>query len=162
MKNQFSAIIDRIGINPFVYVPDKILADIFTEAAKKKGPVPVKGTINGHPFRQTLVRYKGVWRLYINTTILKDSPKRIGEEIVLTLVWDAEERKLTAHPKLLTALKNNTSEAAVFNKLSPSLQKEIIKYFSFLKTEQSVDRNIEKMLAFLSGNGRFVGRDCPL
>lgn len=162
MKNKFTAVIDLIGINPFVYVPDEILSDIFMDAAKNRGPVPVKGTINGHPFRQTLVRYKGAWRLYINTTILKDSPKRIGEEIVLTLVWDAEERKFTAHPKLLTALNNNPPEAEVFNKLSPSLQKEIIKYFSFLKTEQSIDRNIEKMLAFLSGNGRFVGRDHPL
>jgi hypothetical protein len=76
--HKFQATIDIIGINPFVFIPENILKDIFKQAGKEKGPIPVKGTINAKPYKQTLVKFKGYWRLYINTTMLKNSPNRIG------------------------------------------------------------------------------------
>lgn len=63
---EFDAKIEIIGINPFVFVPDAILQNLFKLAGKDKGHIPVKGIINGSPYRQTLVRYSGAWRLYIN------------------------------------------------------------------------------------------------
>jgi Domain of unknown function (DUF1905) len=63
--NRFKATIDIIGVNPFVLLPDPVLKNIFKQAQKDKGPIPVRGTINGHPFIQTLVKYSGYWRLYI-------------------------------------------------------------------------------------------------
>ena len=82
-----------IGINPFVFLPDKILKSIFKQAGKDKGPIPVCGTINKNPFRQTLVKYSGDWRLYINTTMLKNSPKRIGEKVSIEIEFDPVPEK---------------------------------------------------------------------
>lgn len=63
----FLATIEIIGINPFVFVPEEILKFIFEKAGKSKGPIPVKGTMNSIPYTQTLMKFRGEWRLYINT-----------------------------------------------------------------------------------------------
>ena len=72
---KFKAEIKIIGINPFVFVREKIFQDIFIQTKKNKGHIPIKGTIDGNPYKHTLVKYSGGWRLYINTTMLKKSPK---------------------------------------------------------------------------------------
>ena len=157
----FKANLEIIGINPFVFVPEQILAQIFIDAKKGKGQIPVCGAVNGKDYIQTLLRYKGDWRLYINTTMLKDSPKRIGELIEITIIYDPKDRSIQPHPKLTKALKENKEAKKVFDKLSPSKQKEIVRYISFLKSEESIRVNIEKAIGFLTGKNRFIGRDTP-
>lgn len=114
--HKFNAIIDIIGINPFVFVPDEILIEIFKQFGKNNGHIPIKGEVNGKVFKQTLVKYKGSWNL-------------------------------------------NPRAKTVFNNLSKSGKNEIVRYISHLKTEESIDRNINKAIDFLHGKGRFVGRD---
>jgi hypothetical protein len=36
----FSAVLDIIGVNPFVFVPETILQVIFKQANKTSGPIP--------------------------------------------------------------------------------------------------------------------------
>lgn len=161
MIQLFKANIELIGINPYVLLPDKVLAKLFEEAKKDKGPIQIKGAINGKPYTQTLVKFKGAWRLYINTVMLKDSPKRIGERIEVTIAFDPEERTIAPHPEFIKALTKHKEAKKVFDSLRPSLQKEIVRYISNLKTEESVHKNIPKAIDFLLGKGRFVGRDKP-
>jgi hypothetical protein len=161
MEREFNAPLEIIGVNPFIYVPEDILECIFQRAGKNKGPIPVRGEINNNPYKQTLVKYKGFWRLYINTTMLKDSPNKIGESVKATISFDPIKRTLNPHPKLLDALENNSGAKTIFNGLPPSRRREIIRYISFLKSEESVDRNVKRAIDFLLGRGRFVGRDNP-
>ncbi len=93
--------------------------------------------------------------------MLKDSPRRIGEEIEVDIEFDPSDRTIEPHPKLTKALKGNKEANAVFKKLSASRQKEIVRYIANLKTEQSVNRNIDRAINFLLGKGRFVGREKP-
>ena len=157
--HRFKAEIDIIGINPFVFVPEKILKQIFKQVGKDKGPIPIEGTINDKCYQQTLVRYQGAWRLYINTAMLKDSPKRIGEMVDITLKFDTSDRTIQLHPKLAEALDNTPEAKKVFDSLPKSKQKEIIRYISTLKTEISIEKNVRKAIDFLLGSGRFIGRD---
>ena len=71
--------------NPFVLIPLNILNNVFQQANKNKGAIPVRGTINKNNFQQTLVKYSGDWRLYINMKMLKNSPRRIGEIIAVEI-----------------------------------------------------------------------------
>jgi hypothetical protein len=158
---KFTETLKITGINPFVIVPEQILTVIFEHAGKDKGHIPIRGTVNGKEYIQTLVKYKGEWTLYINTQMLKDSPRRIGEEIEIEIEFDPIDRTLTPHPKLLKALNENKSAKNEFNKLPPSRQQEIIRYISFLKSEESIIRNIDKAIGFLNGKNRFIGRDKP-
>ncbi|MCH5596792.1 DUF1905 domain-containing protein [Niabella ginsengisoli] len=158
---RFHASIDIIGINPFVTLPENILQSIFKQAEKDKGPIPVKGTLNKKAYTQTLLKYKGVWRLYINTVMLKDSPKRIGETVDITISYNTSPPTVAVPVAFIKVLKKDKEAAAVYETLPPSLQKEINRYLSNLKTEESLDRNILRALNFLKGKERFVGRDRP-
>jgi hypothetical protein len=157
----FRATIELIGINPFVFVPDRILKQIFIQAGKETGFIPIKGTINNKAYKQTLVKYKGAWRLYINTTMLAKSPERIGESVALTIEFDPSNRTIQPHPKLVRALKENTAAKKVFDSLPPSRKKEIVRYIANLKTPESIDRNIKRAIDFLTGNSNFIGREKP-
>jgi len=155
----FNAQIQIIGINPYVLLPDEVLIEIFVQAKKDKGPIPVKGFVNGDPFLQRLVKFKGLWRLYINTSMLKNSPKRIGETINIEIEFDPVKRVIEHHQDFVVALKQNKKAKAIFDNLTPSLQLEIVRYISHLKTEESINRNITKAIDFLLGKGRFIGRN---
>ena len=159
--HHFKAELEIIVGNPFVFVPPITLNAVFQQANQNKGPIPVRGTINGKPYQQTLVKYSGEWRLYINLRMLKNSPKRIGEIIAVEIEFDPSDRTIEPHPKLIQALANNEEAKQVFDGLTPSKQKEIVRYISNLKTEKSVEKNVRRAINFLLGKERFVGRDQP-
>ena len=158
---KFSAEIKIIGINPYVSIPETILKAIFNEAKKDKGPIQINGTINGKPYLQTLVKYAGEWRLYINTSMLEKSPKRISEVIDVTISFDPNERIIEMHPLLKEAINKNKAAKSVFEKLTPSSKKEIIRYISHLKTEEKIIANVTKAINFLLGKEKFAGREKP-
>lgn len=159
--HKFNAKLEIIGINPFVFVSDIILNELFGQAGKDKGPIPICGSVNGKKYLQTLVKYRGEWRLYVNTTMLENSPDRIGEMLEVTLAFDPSERTVEPHPKLMKALNENPEAKKVFDALPTSRRREIIKYISFLKTEKSIEKNVVRAIGFLLGKERFIGRDRP-
>lgn len=158
---KFKAQIEIIGVNPYVLLPGDILESIFNQAGKSKGYIPVRGTINAQPYAQTLVKFSGLWRLYINTTMLKNSPLHVGETIELTIELDPSDRSIRPHPKLLLALAENPEAQNIFEKLPASRRHEIVRYIASLKTDESIERNIIRAIDFLLGRTRFVGRDKP-
>src|SRR5690606_7333864 len=117
--------------------------------------------IDGHEFIQTLVKWKGAWRLYLNTPMRKSAAKDVGDVADFEIIYDPVQRTYPIHPKLEQAFVKNKSAKKVFESIRPSLRLEINRYLSRLKTEESVDRNVSKAIQFLLGNGRFVGRDKP-
>lgn len=158
MKNQFTAKLEIIGINPFVFLPDKVLNEIFETSGKNKSPIPVKGTVNGKEFKQNLMKYLGEWRLYINITMLKDSPKRIGEMLKIFVEFDHSDRTISIHPDLEKAIKENPVALQNFENLIPSRRLELVRYINNLKTEASIQRNIEKIIRHLTGETDFFGK----
>ena len=157
----FKADLQIIGINPFVSVPEEILTALFAAAGKSTSPIPIRGTLNGKPYQQTLVKYRGAWRLYVNLKMLKDSPRRIGEMVTVAVEFDPVSREVEPDPRLTAALAENPEARLVYESLPASLRQEIIRYISNLKTEVSVDRNVRRAIGFLLGRERFLGRDHP-
>ena len=159
---RFEATLEIIGINPFVSVPEGILRSLFVDAGKSTSPIQIKGFINDTSFTQTLVKYKGAWRLYVNTSMLRNSPKRVAELVTLSIEYDPSSRKADPHPKLVQALDENPDAKVVFDSLSNSMKNEMVKYISNLKTEASIDKNVARAIGFLTGKERFIGRDSPV
>ena len=155
----FSAKIFIIGVNPYVLLPETVLSAIFEKAGKEKGPIAVYGSINGNDFIQTLVKYSGKWRLYLNTPMRKASGIDVGDMAKVKIDFDDRPRIIPMHPKLEAALNKNKKAKAVFGKLAPYRKKEIVRYISFMKTEESLNKNIEKAIEHLLGKERFVGRE---
>lgn len=160
-NSTFKAKIEIIGINPFIFVPNAVLEQLFIEYGKTKGQIPVRMKIDGFEFTQTLVKYKGYWRLYLNTPMRKAAKKEVGDIAVFQLVFDASERMVEIPYELVTALDKSPEAKDVFERLAPSKRKEIIRYISNLKTKESIARNINKAINFLLSKERFIGRDKP-
>ena len=158
---KFNAQIELLGINPFVSVPQIILQHIFIQAGKNKGFIPIKGTVNGKTYLQTLVKYRGDWRLYINNSMLKHSPKRIGENIEVTIQFDPVSRDIKMPISFKKALEREPGAKKVFLGLSPSRKKEIVRYLANLKSEETLNKNIKRAINFLKGEAEFVGRKKP-
>ncbi|MBY0425512.1 MAG: YdeI/OmpD-associated family protein [Cytophagales bacterium] len=159
--HSFKATIEIIGVNPFVFVPEGILEDIFMSSGKSSGPIPIHGQINEAPYKQTLVKYAGHWRLYINTSMLKNSPKRIGEKVNITVAFDPESREIMPPALFVQALQENPEANAIFELLPASRKLEIVRYLSRLKSEEILAKNVVRAINFLLGKERFVGRDAP-
>jgi hypothetical protein len=149
---RFSAEIYKIGINPVVDTPDEVLNAIFEQAGRSKGPVPVRGTINGAEFLQTLVKYQGSWRLYINGPMLKDSGLVVGDIASIEIEFDPRSRAVQMPDELANALQSDERAKAMLEALPPSRQKEIFRYIGSLKTLESITRNVAKIVADLKSN----------
>lgn len=157
----FKSKVEIIGVNPYVLLPPKVLDAVFKQAGKDKGPIPVRGNIDGHRFIQTLVRYAGHWRLYLNGMMRKAAGKDVGDTVKIEIEFDPEERTIPIHPRLAAALKGNKEASTVFERLPPSRRKEIVRYIGHLKNEESVERNVVRAIQFLLGKERFIARDKP-
>ena len=143
---RFSATIYKLGINPVVDPPERVLAAIFRQAGRTKGPIPVLGKLNGASFRQTLVKYSSAWRLYINGVMLKASGTKVGDEVRIEIEFDNSPPKVAMPADLAQAFRRDRAARIAFEKLVPSRQKEILRYIGSLKSAASIERNVAKII----------------
>jgi hypothetical protein len=147
----FSAKIQIIDINPYVKVPDAVVRKLLDAMKKTAGPIPVKGKLNGRPFSTTVVKFRGMWRLYLNTPMRRAANLDVGDRADVEIQLDQGKREEPFPPKFTRALAGDRKAKAAFEKLIPSRQKEILRYLNHLKREETLERNIEKVIQFLSG-----------
>ncbi len=154
----FSAEIFIIGVNPYVLLPENILLEIFQQFGKNKGQIPVKGLINGKTFVQTLVKYQGDWRLYVNGIMRKAAGVDVGDMVHIEIVFDSSSREVQMHPTFRSAIEKNKKAKEAFSKLTPSFRKEINRYLNNIKTEKTLTKNIDRIIRYLAGEkiGYFV------
>jgi hypothetical protein len=147
---EFKTEILLIGINPYTLVPEPVLQEIFMQAAKAKSPIPVKGTLNGIPFIQTLVKFRGKWRLYLNNPMRKSVNGMVGDIVKIKLRFDPTPGFIHTHPDLADALAKNQQADSGYQLLSASRKKEINLYLHHLKNNNTLSKNIEKLIRHLS------------
>src|SRR5689334_6607280 len=110
---KFKAKIYKIGINPVVDPPERVLRAIFEQAGKSRGPISVRGLLNGSEFIQTLVKYSGAWRLYINGPMLANSNLKVGDVANVEIEFDPRPRDVPMPTALEKALRRDkTAKAA--------------------------------------------------
>jgi hypothetical protein len=147
----FQAKIEIIGVNPYILLPDNVLKSIFQKAGKDRGPIPVRGTVQGKSFKQTLVKYAGYWRLYLNTPMRQDSNTKVGDTAAFEVEYDQEPRIEPMNPLLEKAFKRDSEAKKKFDSLAPYRQKEILRYLNSIKSEEILEKNVDRVLTFLSG-----------
>ncbi|MCW5896348.1 MAG: YdeI/OmpD-associated family protein [Bacteroidetes bacterium] len=120
--------------------------ELHKQAHRTTGPIPVRGKLNGKRFHQTVVKYQGAWRLYLNTQMRMDAALDVGDIVKVQVEFDPEPRIVPMHPKLGRALTKSKQAQLAFERLSPSHQREILRYLHSLKTEVSVARIVQKVI----------------
>jgi hypothetical protein len=155
-----------IGINnfnPYVLVSARRVARI------RKGwrrPLPVRVRVNGVPEKAWRINLMpvgdGSFYLYLHGDVRKASSTKVGEAVTVELEFDDEYRSGPAHPMPLwfrKALDRNRKAKQAWGELIPSRQKEILRYFSGLKSREAQARNVRRAIHVLSGGkGRFMAR----
>jgi hypothetical protein len=161
---RFRAVIEINGINPYVPVRSDHAGRL------KNGwrrPMPVRVQINGKPetpWRINLMPMgNGDFFLYLHEQVRKASNTRVGDIVTVTLAFDHDYRGGPAHPMppwFGDELKRNPDAQEGWDNLTPSRQKEILRYFVGLKSSAAQQRNVVRALHVLAGGkGRFMARD---
>jgi hypothetical protein len=145
--HSFKARIYKTGINFCVDVPKKITSKLIAE----KGYIKVKGKVNGYPFTKSLVPVKGrEYRLFINMITLKGGNTDVGKIAKIDIEQDLDTDVQEHHiPPLLAAQLRENGLKDAFDKLSQSVRRNILKYLSFIKTEETFQKHIRNVITQL-------------
>lgn len=139
---KFSAAIYKSDVNYIIDVPPET-----SQAFRKRGPIPVAGTLNGYPFKTTLMPSgEGGHRLFVNRWMRNVAGIGEGDPVECVLDLDNEPRPLPMPKELAEALENNAEAKAAYEKLPPSHQRKILAYISSLKNPEKRKRNIKKAI----------------
>jgi hypothetical protein len=161
---RFRATIQINGINPYVLIDPRQALRLRSDWRK---PMPVRVRINGKPevpWRINLMpRGDGSFYLYLAGVVRKASGTGVGDRVSVSVEFDAEYRNGPMHPMprwFSARLRGNAAARAGWRRLPPSRQKEILRYFAGLKSEEARERNAERAVRVLAGaRERFMARE---
>jgi|WetSurMetagenome_2_1015567.scaffolds.fasta_scaffold00485_8 hypothetical protein len=144
MIGYFKAEIYKSGINWCVDIPVKITDKMFPD----KGYIKVKGQINSFDFTKNLVPVKnGPYRLFVNLTMMKGAKTSVGEIAEFNIEQDFAKANIDYPvPGLLFEQLGKKKLTDDFDRLTNSRRKEILKYLSYIKTEKTLKKNIDKLI----------------
>lgn len=114
-----------------------------------KARVPIRCTIDGEPYRGTMVKYGHPQHMIL---VLKSIREKIGkgpgDKVKIWLVEDAEERTVEVPDALASMLKKNKLEAA-FNKRCFTQRKEWVAGINDAKREETRDKRLNTIIETL-------------
>jgi hypothetical protein len=141
---RFRALIEIANINPYVLISARRAARL------RKG------------WRKPLPVGDGSFYLYLHGQVRKASGTKVGDTVTVALGFDDKYRSGPAHPMpswFSDALDRNETARRAWTELIPSRQKEILRYFSQLKSPDAQARNLKRAIHALSGGkARFMAR----
>jgi len=144
-KYNFRAVIqDAGGGGAYVIVPFDV------EKAFGKKRVKVKASIEGEPYRGTLVRMGGPDHLLL---VLKEIREKIGksfgDEVAIELEEDLVLRQVEVPEDLQKALTEDPAAQAIFNRLAYTHQREYVRWVLEAKREQTRQNRIDRTIEML-------------
>ena len=153
MGDTFEAKIYKDGINACVDVPGSITSKL----TKEKGFIYVKGTVNGFSFFKSLVPVKdGPYRLFIDLKMLKGASTRVGDIAKFLILQSKREPIVYEMPVFLKNELEKRLLTEQFETLSDSRKNSIFKYFNSIKTKETLDRNMAKLIQLLESGTKNV------
>lgn len=160
---EFKATIELRGYNPYIAVSPEQAAAI---APGWRRPIPVLVQLNGGPTPPWRINMMpagdGSFFLYLDNQIRKPTQTAVGDQVTVTLRFDADYRAGPAHDMpddLAAALQGNVAAASNWEKLPPSRKKEVLRYLDRLQSPSARRSNLDRLLNVLEGNeGRYLAR----
>jgi hypothetical protein len=120
--------------------------------------VPVRGTINGFPFRSSIFPLGGGRHyMLVNRPTREGAKAKEGDIIEVVMERDDDPREIAPPEDLARALKANKTAQAAWKKLSYTNRKEYVVSVEGAKKPETRARRIEKAIAELSADERVKG-----
>ena len=153
-KLEFEVKLDgREGTEAAALTPPFDIQEVF----ETRGRVPVRGTINGFPFRSSLMPMGGCHRMVVNKTIRDGARVKAGDKVSVQMERDEAERVVEAPLTLKKALAKSKTAQANWAKLSYTHRKEIARSITEAKKEETRDRRLEKAFDILKTGKKWTG-----
>lgn len=160
---RFRALMKIHSVNPYVLVSAKRASELKPGWRK---PMPVLVQVNGKPDEAWPINMMpvgdGSFRLYLNGVVRKASRTGVGDRVEVEVRFDAKYKSGPAHPMpawFRVVLEKNPTAKKNWEALIPSRKKEILRYFSALKSAEARERNLARAMKVLSGMPeRFMAR----
>jgi hypothetical protein len=122
-----------------------------------RGRVPVRGTINGYPYRSSLSPCGTRHLMPVNKLLLAGAGAQPGDMVDVVMERDKEERTVEAPPLLKKALAKNKTALANWEKLSFTHKKEMALAIAGAKQEETRVRRLEKIVEILKMGAKWKG-----
>jgi len=109
-----------------------------------RGQLPVKGTINGFPFRSTIQPSEGRHFLTFNKQLQAGAKAKAGDTVSVVMERDTDERVVEAPAELAKAFRKNKQARELWDKLAYTHRKEFAQWISSAKQEETRERRAAK------------------
>jgi hypothetical protein len=119
--------------------------------------VPVRGTINGFPFRSSLMPMGGCHGMAVNKTMRAGAKAEAGDMVSVVMERDEAERIVAVPPLLKKKLAKSKTAHANWQKLSFTNQKEIALSITGAKQEETRLRRLAKAMDILKNDKKWAG-----
>lgn len=133
--------------------PPFSVAEVFGAKAR----VPVAGTINGFPFRNSLMpEGDGNHRMMVGKELQAGAKAKAGDTVSVILDRDDKKREAKVPAELTAALKKNKPAATFFAALSPSCKSEYATWISSAKRAETRASRAAKAVDMLDAGKRRI------
>jgi hypothetical protein len=122
-----------------------------------RGRVPVRGTINGFPYRSSLMPMDGCHRMVVNHEIREGAGVRAGDTVKVVMERDEAPRTVTPPPSLKKALAKDKTAQANWGKLAFTHKKEMVRSIVEAKQEETRARRLAKVMEVLKKGEKWMG-----
>jgi len=119
--------------------------------------VPIRGTINGYPFRSSLMPCGKRRMMPVNKKLCEGAGVRPGDTVDVVMERDEEERTVEAPPVLNKELAKNKAAQTNWEKLSFSHKKEMALAIAGTKQEETRTRRLGKIMQILKSGAKWTG-----
>jgi len=129
----------------FVVVPAKTAA-----AAGLKYGARVRGTVNGAPYRSSLMKYSGVFHVGVHKATVAEAGVKVGDRVSVTIELDDQPLPTDVVPgDLAAAIAATAATRTAWTRLSPAHKREHVKLVIEAKKPETRARRIAAMVAAL-------------
>jgi len=146
----FDGVLAAHGHNTGIVVPPEVIEQL----GSGKRPAVTVG-LNGYVFRSTVAVMSGQYLIGVSAAIRKETGLAAGDAIHVELTVDSSPRPVEIPDDFAAALAAAPEAAALFERLSNSLQRYHLDQISSAKTAETRERRIAKAIdTFLAGKKR--------
>ena len=147
MQRKFKAKAEAAGPNNtwcFIALPFDV-AEVWGTRAR----VPVKGTINGFPFRTNIQPMDGRHLLTFNKQLQAGAKAKAGDIVDVVMQRDSEEWTIEPPAELAKTFRKSKEAKALWERLAYTHRKEFAQWISGAKQEETRIRRAEKAVGMI-------------
>jgi hypothetical protein len=152
-KLEFTVKLEGEGSSVSWLNPPFDVVEVFGTRAR----VPVRGTINGFPFRSSLMPMGGCHGMPINQALRKGAGVEGGDTVSVVMERDDAERTVEVPLILKKELAKSKTARANWEKLSFTSQKEIVLSINRAKQEETRARRLAKVMDIFKTGKKWTG-----